>query len=184
MDAVSAVVKSGGIARAGRCGWLGLAALGIALAACADDRPPPPCPPVVRVPDAAQLIRFVPQGRDLTDVVFEASIGDLALTCEYEDDVVEAAMTIGISAVPGPANLDQTARLDYFVAIATRDQKILAREAFDLDIVFPGKLKGVVAVEEIAQRIPLRPGQSGADYVVYVGFKLTREELRYNQDNR
>ena len=179
MGVVSAVAKA-----AGRRGLLGLAALGILLAACAEDGPPPPCPPVVRVPDAARLIRFVPQGRDLTDIVFEANIRNLALICEYDEDAIEAAMAVEIFAAPGPANVDQKARLDYFVAIATRDQKILARETFDMDIVFPGKLRGLVAVEEIAQRIPLRPGQSGADYVVYVGIELTREELRYNQDNR
>jgi hypothetical protein len=30
----------------------------------------------------------------------------------------------------------------------------------------------------------LRPGQTGADYVIYVGLALTPAELRYNQENR
>ncbi|MFQ5774464.1 MAG: hypothetical protein ACE5GS_08115 [Kiloniellaceae bacterium] len=163
----------------------GTVLLAFALAACTgSEPPPPPCPTAVPVTGARTLVRFSGQGQDLTDILFEATLQGLALRCAYEDGVVEAEMQVGILAVRGPADPDRKASFNYFVAIATRDEKILAREEFDLVIPFPGNRTRVVAVEEIAQRIPLKPGQSGADYVVYVGLALTPEELRYNLRNR
>jgi len=93
-------------------------------------------------------------------------------------------MRIAITAVRGPADVARKARFAYFVAIATRERKILAREEFGLEIPFPGNQTRVVAVEEITQNIPLKPGQSGIDYVVYVGLALSPRELRYNRENQ
>ncbi len=134
--------------------------------------------------DARQLTRFAGTGRDLTDVLFEARLEDVALVCEYDDNVIEADMRVRIVAVDGPANREGVAHLTYFVAIATRERRILAREEFALDVPFEGNRTSVLAAEEISPRIPLKPGQSGADYVVYVGLALRPEELRYNRENR
>jgi hypothetical protein len=165
---------------------LAAAALLLGLAACSafDRTPPPPCPAVVQVPDAAELVRFNGQGRDLTDVLFEARIAGLALQCDYDDNVVESEMKVAIQAAHGPADLERQARLTYFVAIATRDRKIMAREEFDLVIPFEGNRTRMTAIEEVSPRIPLRAGESGADYVIYVGLALSPEELHYNQENR
>ena len=40
------------------------------------------------------------------------------------------------------------------------------------------------AVEELVPRIPLKPGQSGADFLIFVGLSLTPGELQYNRANR
>ncbi len=163
-----------------------LALLGpLVLAACTGaDRTPPPCPAVSGVTGARHLIRFGEGGLDLTDVLFEAEIKDAALVCEYDDNVVEADMRLSIEALRGPADIGRLASFNYFVAIATQDRKILAREEFRLDIPFPGNRTRVALVEELSQSIPLKPGQSGADYIIYVGLALTAKELQYNLDNR
>lgn len=163
-----------------------LALLGpLVLAACSGiDRRPPPCPSVSGVADARYLIRFGPGGLDLTDVLFEAEIKSAALVCEYDDNVVEADMRLSIEAVRGPADIGRLARFSYFVAIATRDRKILARKEFSLEIPFPGNRTRVALVEELSQSIPLKPGQNGADYIIYVGLAMTAKELQYNLDNR
>lgn len=165
---------------------LAAVALALALSACSmfDRGPPPPCPSVVSVPDASKLVRFNGQGRDLTDVVFEASIAGLALQCDYDNDVVNADIKVTVLAAHGPADVERKARLSYFVAVATRDQKILAREEFGLEIPFEGNRTRVSAVDEVYPRIPLGSGETGADYVIYVGLALTREEFRYNRENR
>lgn len=165
---------------------LGAVALLLALGACSafDRSPPPPCPAVAQVPEAAELVRFNGQGRDLTDVLFEARIAGVALECDYDGNVVDSAMKVAIQAAHGPADLERQARITYFVAIATRDRKVLAREEFDLVIPFEGNRTRMTAIEEVSPRIPLGEGESGADYVIYVGLALTPEELRYNQENR
>lgn len=167
-------------------GLLALLALSLVLAGCGfgDRGPPPPCPPAFPVAEARELTRFAGPGRDLTDVLFEARVQDVALVCEYDDGVIEMDLRVGIMAVDGPANRGRKVRLAYFVAIATLDRKIVAREEFELEIPFEGNRTRVVAIDEVSPRIPLRPGQTGADYVIYIGLALTPDELRYNQENR
>ena len=159
--------------------------LAVVLAACSGNAPPPPpCPTIVPVADAAQLVRFDGNGRDLTDVLFEAKIEDYALTCEYDDGVIESQMLLQVLAVRGPADRDRVAKFSYFVAIATRDQKIGAREVFDLAVPFEGNRTRVLAAEELTPRIPLKPGEDGSNYLIYVGLSVTPEELQYNRENR
>ena len=170
------------ILRAARNGCLGGLALAV-LAACSSDDIPEPCPAFVRLPEAARLVEYVGAGRDLTDVSFEATIGQIGLTCEYDDNVVEGELDITFVASEGPANPERVAVLRYFVAIATRDQQILTREEFALQVPFQGNLTRLAVTEQLSPRIPLQPGQSGASYVIYVGFVLNEEQLETNRKN-
>ena len=158
----------------------------LALAGCGfgDRGPPPPCPTTFPVAEAGELTRFVGQGRDLTDILFEARLLDVVLTCAYDDGVIEMDMGVRVMAADGPANRGRNIRLSYFVAISTLDRKIVAREEFELEVPFEGNRTRVIAVDEVSPRIPLQPGQTGADYVIYVGLALTPAELQYNQENR
>ena len=173
-----------GIWRLGRAALLPVLACA-ALAACAgDDGRPPPCPEVVNVTGAMNLVRFNDRGRDLTDIVFEAQIRDTALICVYDEGAIESDMRLTIEAMRGPANPERLARFAYFVAIATRDKEILAREEFPLEVPFPGNQTRIAAVEEISQRIPLKRDENGNDYIIYVGLALRPGELEYNLENR
>ena len=144
------------------------------------------CPSPILVEDAADLTRFDGAGRDLTDVEFEASIEEATLACSFDTDenVIEADMGVVITASRGPANSENQADLRYFVAVATRDQRVLSRDAFELNIPFEGNRTRVAARDELAPRIPIGPNEDGRDYRIYIGFVLTPEELQYNRDNR
>ncbi len=152
------------------------------LAACSsDDGPPPPCPIVVLVKDADRLTRFEGSGRDLTDVVFETTIRNADVACAYDDNDVEAALRVLFATTRGPADTARRADFRYFVAVADREQNILAREEFDLAAIFPGNRTEILQIDEIDPTIPLREGESGADYVVYIGLVLSRDEVDYNR---
>ncbi len=154
------------------------------LAACSsDEQVVLYCPEVFRVAAASHLVKFVGAGRDLTDVRFEVKLQQVGLSCEYDDDVIESVLLVNMIATRGPADNQRQAPLKYFVAIATLDQKIVAREEFEITIPFEGNQTRVAVTEELEPRIPLKAGQSGADYQIFIGLSLSREELRYNRES-
>lgn len=156
----------------------------IVLAACSSDKEVFVCPRAYRVLDAARQVKFEGAGRDLTDVLYEFDLRQVGLSCEYDDNVVEAVLGISFVATRGPADRARVAPLKYFVAIATLDRRIVAREEFELSVPFQGNHTRISVTEELEPRIPLNPGESGGDYQVFVGISLSPEEIRYNRQNR
>lgn len=153
------------------------------LAGCASEPETRPCPRAVVLNDAARQVKFAGQGRDLTDVLFEASISAGPLTCEYDENVLDVDLQVEVVASRGPANSDRLANVTYFVAVARTDRTVLARESFGVAIPFPGNRTRVSGLEQIGQVITLPAGQDGGDYLIYVGLELSREELEYNRAN-
>jgi hypothetical protein len=165
-----------------------LAAL-LPLAACAGDDTSrrQACPDAAALKDAAQLTDFAGEGRDLTDVRFEARIRNVALACRVEEDDgqrrVEALLEVVFQAEKGPQNTSGTADFTYFVAVVNRDDEILSRRGFDLRLDMSGNQTRVQARDRVSPTIPLPDGASPADYTVYVGFELTRGQLDYNRQS-
>ena len=113
-----------------RAGFLlGLAGVSL-LAACAAEPERRPCPQAVVLTDASRQVKFSGPGRDLTDVLFEASIQAGQLVCEYDENVLDVDLQVQVVAQRGPANGDRLANISYFVAVARTDQTVLARENF------------------------------------------------------
>lgn len=156
----------------------------LALSACASDEPLGPCPEVVVLSDAARQVKFEGQGRDLTDILFEADLEAVRLVCSYDDEELDVDLQVRVIASRGPANSDRLANMNYFVAVARSDRTILARRSFDITIPFPGNRTRVSGLEEIGQVITLAPGEDGTNYLIYLGFDLTPEELQFNRVNR
>lgn len=147
--------------------------------------PPPPCPPVAKVDDAATLTRFAGTGRDLTDIQFEAEIGRVATGCDYDSDKVDMVVQVEFIASRGPADQERKAPFTYFVAVARTDHTILGRESFQSVIEFPGnQTRAVTREPDVELEIPLREGEAGRNYRVYIGFVLTEEELAFNRQQR
>jgi hypothetical protein len=165
--------------------------LPLAAGACGmfDRSPPPVCPRIGILSDAASLVKFRPgDGRDLTDVEHEAEILGVDRTCEMRDGgkAVDVAVTVQMAAARGPAAPEATTiPLPYFIAVVERaSQRIVAREAIAGQIeLTPGRRRAGVG-EEIIERIPLGAGRSPADYEILVGLELTEEQLRYNRRRR
>ena len=158
------------------CGLVALAFVG--LAACSsDDEVYNPCPRIVVVKDAQTQVRFIGDGRDLTDVAFEARIDGNGIACEYDDAEIEVEMQVRLEVARGPAAPREGADVSYFVAVARSDRAILAREEFGLSLDMPGNNTRVVALDDVSPTIPLRAGETGADYLIYLGLSLSDDEL-------
>ena len=143
--------------------------------------PPGPCPRAVVADQAGHLTRFVGAEKDPAHVQFEAQIGDLVGDCGYDGSTIDVDMKVQILGSRGAADKTGKATFNYFVAIARRDKTVLAREAFDATIEFPGNQTQNGIIDEITQTIPLQTGQDGNDFVIIVGFEMTPDELNYNR---
>lgn len=148
-----------------------------------------PCPAVLPVRDAAYMTKFEGNSQDLSDTLFEAKIDAVmpAKNCVYQlaDDGNSIVYDIRVQflAQRGPKEREGAAKFDYFVAVTGPGGKRLAREVFPAEIPFENAATQAGIVEEIQPTIPLKPGENGDYYRVYVGFMLTEQELAYNRKN-
>jgi hypothetical protein len=169
-------------------GWRWLVAPAVlALMACTSRGQPPSCPDAGTLADAARVVAFRDDGRDLTDKRFEARITDVAVACDVNRDedgqTVRAEMKVRFDAEKGPANADDAAAVRYFVAITDAQQRVLKRRAFDVRIPLPGNTTRNQTVETLSPTLPLKPDVDPGAYRFLVGFELSRAQLRYNRDN-
>jgi hypothetical protein len=140
------------------------------------------CPQVLKVQDAERLTRFTGAGRDLTDVLFEAQVGEITGTCGLDEGAIDMTMNVNFLASRGPADRSRLADFAYFVAIVDADGAVLARQGFDSSLEFPEGRSRAGIVEELQQRIPNASGTP--HYTIYVGFALTPSELAFNRGQR
>lgn len=165
---------------------LALLMAGLALVACKSrtDAGAPPCPKVAVLADASHLTVYRDgPGRDLTDVQFEADLGRISGECIYNrrSTNVKVDMKLVVSALRGPADRNRVASYAYFVAIVDNKGSVLARQEFTSQVQFPGDQSRVATLEELEQTIPIEKNQPGSDFDVYVGFKLTPEQVERNR---
>lgn len=174
-----------------------LAALLLSVGACSTKKPvsPGPCPRVNILADASQLTQFKEgPGRDLIDVDHTARIARVGGTCVYEMDkpaeknkkpeTGTLTVTIGllIAAERGPADTDHKARFEYFVTLVDRERQPIQKTVFPVTVDFPGNVTRATAEEfPIDLKIRLKPKQTGADFVVFVGFQLSPEQVEFNR---
>lgn len=158
---------------AGGCGFLGIGG-----------RETPPCPGVVAPRDAGTLVRYGEgPGRDLTDMVFEASIADFSGTCDYNRARTSVDFDLGIvfDVSRGPAAEGRTVSFEYFVALPAFHPAPEGKRTFRFEVTFEGNRHRVRAGDRVRLVIPMAQGTTAEDYPVYVGFQLTPEELAANR---
>lgn len=163
----------------------------LVLVACqrGPEKQAPACPVIAIVQDAAELTLFAPgTGRDLTDVTLEAKVAEFGGFCDTDIDedegtgVVDIDLEVLFQATRGPASTSRIVNISYFVAIADRDENVLARKSFDTELEFEGNRNRIAYVEELNQKIPLTVGKFGDDFKVFIGFQLNDEQLKYNRN--
>jgi hypothetical protein len=163
----------------------------LAIASCAtnEDIASYPCPFVGSVRELSYTTKFEGESQDLSDTLYEAKIDQVlpAVNCVYENDDGKQAIVYDIQvkflAQRGPKERECVARFNYFVGIGGPGGQILKREVFDSEIAFENNATQAITIEEIQPRIPLKQGENGDYYRIYVGFMLNERELAYNRKN-
>jgi len=150
------------------------------------------CPDYLVIADAANLVRFRDgPGRDLIDVDFETEIIRVQLACTSNIDkrtrvgTLEVEVFVFFRAERGPANRSRKGRFDYFISVVDRDNKILYREAFAINVGFPGnKTRLLLRSESVTLEIPITPKRASRSYRIFAGLELSRDELEFNRRRR
>ena len=165
---------------------LGAAALCLGLAACSGGGPAViTCPEVRVLSELGNLTRFKPgDGRDITDVVMEAQFEEVRGECSVDDDAVEMAILIVLTARRGPASTVSSDRFAMITAVTDKNRNVLSRRAIPGEVDFSGNRARVRYLERLKIDIPKTEEQTGEDFIVFVGFELTRNEVEFNRAQR
>lgn len=165
---------------------MALAAALLLPAGCSEPSPfAPVCPKLSLLRDAADLTRFAGAAdapHDARSLALVARISAVPAKCgNGPKDKVLARLNVVIQARRGPAFRGDVAELPYFVGITDGD-----RVATERDFVVAAKFRAnvdqvTVSGEEIDLALPVSSTKTAAAYHVYVGFRLTADELAENR---
>jgi hypothetical protein len=146
-----------------------------------------PCPYVKVLYDAARYVELKDSAPSTSAVGFTGEIENLAAACEYKNDQpikVQARLLFALGRGPTATGDRKTYR--YWVAVTDRDKAVLAKEYFDLPVVFPAGQDRIEKTEDVfGITIPRADIKvSGANFEVLVGFDVTPEMADFNRQGK
>ena len=164
-----------------------VAGLALIISGCGvfkERRPPPTCPPIFILKDVGKLKRYKSgTARDVTDVLFLARMTDFRGVCDYNSKrtEVEIDLKIALEIRRGPANIDRKVSFEYFVAIPQFHPKPQGKKILKIGEKFSERSAILRKNDQLSLAIPLSPKKPIDTYSIYLGFHLSKEELRENR---
>ena len=163
------------------------------LAGCAneEDEDSAPCPAAKVMGEPSELTRYRDgPARDPTDVLFEARMMRVIGECGYDLDggEIEIELEVTMDILRGPALVDGKVSYRYFVVVAEwvsdegLEPVVRRRQSFPVETVIPGGRRGLSYRDLLEIEIPRPDDRDVRNYVVYLGFELTKEELMHNKE--
>jgi len=139
--------------------------------------------PSIRVPeDTGVLTRFIEgSDGDITDVQLEARFSFARGTCTIDEDLVEIEALLEIGVREGPASTSSIGQVSIFVAVSGQNREILQRRSLPISVDFSGNRSTILHRERLIIEIPKTIEQRGDEFVIFTGFEMTREEVRFNR---
>jgi hypothetical protein len=170
--------------------WLLLPAVALGLASCSETpKQSMPCPVVKPVPDASYLTRFAGESEDLTDTAFEARQVGVQSTCKYVVDTdtdktkIVSDLMVKIAASRGPKLTGDSVTFNYVIALTGAGGQKITRQQFDVTLPLTADKPNGQIVDNPTVTIPLKKGENGDYYQIYVFLEVTPKELAYNRRN-
>lgn len=147
-----------------------------------EDKFAPACPALSLVPNAGRITRYVGALHEPAAIAVQAVITAVPAECAPDSkNVVKSTLHVQFVAARGPAGNGADLRLPYFVAVAQGDQ-VLREQDFSVVPSFGANSRQADAHgDDIELLFPVTKTKSAAAYHIYVGFRLTPEELAENR---
>jgi hypothetical protein len=170
---------------------LALMGAAVLLGACVDPIPQQsrPCPMVKVVQDAAYLTKFAGEAEDLAETSFEARIARSKSFCTYVtntdtgETTIRSELSVEFAASRGPKNPDSMAKFNYWVRVTGPGGSQLSSQTLDVEIPFTAsRVQGTVQ-DAVNILTPLKKGENGDFYRIYIGLAVSERELAYNRRN-
>ncbi len=156
----------------------------VSVAACSNstEKFPPACPSLAVLRDAADLTRYAAADRDLSDLALDARITAVPAKCERgEPGKVKATLSVAVEVTRGPAATGRRADVPYFVGV-TEGTRVLDEQDYTIGVTFPPNVDRIRATgSDVVLKLPVSREKSAAAYSIYVGFRLSPEELALNR---
>jgi hypothetical protein len=147
------------------------------------------CPDYLVPAEAASLLKFQSNSSyDLVDVKYKVKIQKVQLECisnidrETNSGSMEIDVGLILSTELGPANPDRKIQFEYFISIVSPDQEILDQKIIPLKTIFPGNKSSIdYSSKPVYVTLQIKDDKPVSYYRIFVGLKLTRDELNYNR---
>ena len=149
---------------------------------------PKPCPVIKILKDAKKITSFKNnEAKDISGIIFEAEIIGYSGKCEYKKrDKLETEIVIELEVLldlfRGPANNTNSANLGFFIAIPSFFPNPEGKKVFYKSITFPKNLGKIRMIDrDIIIRIPITNRNVDSIPIIFLGLKLTKNQLDYNR---
>jgi len=146
-----------------------------------------PCPYVKVLYNAARYVELKDDQETPSAVGFTGEIQNLSSACEYKsDDPIQVQARILFELGRGPTAEGDRKTYHYWVAVTDRNKAVLAKEEFDLPVVFPPGQDRVEMTQDVfGITIPRAAATvSGANFEVLIGFDVTQAMADFNEEGK
>jgi hypothetical protein len=150
--------------------------------------PVPSCPKIQLLKGTDIITSYTSgKGRDVTDILYEAEINGFKGSCEYIGkkglySEVKLLVKVNFKITRGPAAQGRFLNFSYFVAIPEFYPKPSGQQTFIVKIKFPENRNTLRIVDnEVEILIPLKGSRRGPNTEIFIGFKLTPDQLKFNR---
>jgi len=150
----------------------------------------PACPDVGLLPEATAIPLYPAEKTKpvAADLVATGLIGNYRGDCDFKTPgQVSFDIEVDFVGKIGPAGTAMgkkltTVNFPYFIAVLSKDDQILQRQAFSTTVDFDNPAKAL-SKEEHTIRIPVPSKEAAAGYKIVIGFRLTPDQLQFINHN-
>lgn len=146
-----------------------------------------PCPYVKVLYDASRYVELKDGKESPSEAGFTGEIQNVQANCEYKGlDPITVQMQVNFQLGRGPQATGATKRYHYWVAVTRRNEVVLAKNDFDLDVQFPAGADRVAVSDRLnGITIPRRDSKvNGSNFEILVGFDVTPEMAEFNREGK
>ena len=141
-----------------------------------------PCPYVKILYDAARYVELTGDRVSASNVGYTGEIEGLTSNCAYEgDDPITVHTRVLFQLGRGPQAEGEGPTFRYWIAVTERNKAVLAKEYFDLPVVFDEGPTASVTQDQVIVIPRAEATTSGDNFEILVGFDVTPEMAEFNR---